>query len=118
MTTSAAAGTDLQAVDRFHKLLGLEYTDIAATIGVDQSTLYRWRQGEATPRPMAVSRLVQLGEMLQLLRRVFAGSDRAREWLREARPEMLGGTKTPLDVMREGRVDRVLTLLHFLARGA
>jgi len=118
MTTSAPADTDLSVLSRLHEALGLDWADIAATVGVDQSTLYRWRHREATPRPMALSRLAQLSDLLQLLRRLFAGADLARDWLGAAKPEMLGGTKTPLEVMREGRLDRVLTLLHFLARGA
>lgn len=55
---------------------------------------------------------------MQLLQRVFAGPDLAREWLKTAKPEMFGGQRSPIEVMREGRIDRVLTLLHFLARGA
>ncbi len=95
----------------------LEWGDLAAVIGVDQSTLYRWRHGESVPRPLAVSRLAQLDELVQMLQRLFAGPDLARTWLKTATPEMLGGD-TPLDTMRAGRIDRVLTLLHFLARGA
>ena len=91
--------------------------EACAFLGVDQSTLYRWRHGEAAPRPLAWSRLAQLDEMMQFFQRLFAGADRAREWLHTSTPEMLGG-QTPLAVMRAGRIDRVLTLLHFLARGA
>lgn len=118
MPTVARTNTDLSALRDLNEVLGLEWAEIAATVGVDQSTLYRWRQRESSPRPMALSRLAQLNELLELLRRMFAGPDLARDWLRRSKPAMLGGSKTPLEVMREGRVDRVLTLLHFLARGA
>ena len=118
MTAIPGHHIDLKAVEQMRDKLQLEWGDLAATIGVDQSTLYRWRHAEAFPRPMAWSRLAQLDELVQLLHRLFAGPDLAREWLKEARPEMLGGQQTPLEVMRAGRIDRVLTVLHFLARGA
>jgi hypothetical protein len=117
MTTAAGAHIDLRKLEQIRERLRLEWSELAAIIGVDQSTLYRWRHGETSPRPLAWSRLAQLDEMMQLFHRLFAGADRAREWLRESTPEMLGG-QTPLAVMRAGRIDRVLTFLHFLARGA
>lgn len=117
MTTAAGAHIDLRNLEQMRERLRLEWSELAAIIGVDQSTLYRWRHGEASPRPLAWSRLAQLDEMMQLFQRLFAGADRAREWLHSSTPEMLNG-ETPLAVMRAGRIDRVLTLLHFLARGA
>lgn len=60
----------------------------------------------------------QFQEMMDLLRRLFDGVDGARTWLKSSHPESLGGDATPLMVLRAGRIDRVLTLLHFLARGA
>jgi len=110
------AALDLDALDATREKLRLDWEDLAATLGVDQSTLYRWRQRESSPRPVYRSRLQQVGELVELLPRVFAGPDLAREWLRAARPESLGGA-TPLELMRGGRIDRVLMLLHLLARG-
>ena len=117
MATTTGAHFDVRSLDRIRDKLNLEWGQLAATIGVDQSTLYRWRQHEAAPRPLALSRIAQLGELMQLLTRVFAGPDLARQWLSTSRPEMLSG-KTPLATMTEGRIDRVLMVLHFLARGA
>ena len=110
------AALDLDALDATREKLRLDWEDLAATLGVDQSTLYRWRQRESSPRPVYRSRLQQVGELVELLPRVFAGPDLAREWLRTAHPESLGGA-TPLELMRGGRIDRVLMLLHLLARG-
>lgn len=117
-TTAVPVGVDLEVLDQAHARLHLTWADIAAVVGVDESTVHRWRSGTSAPRPMVRSRLEQLRETLDLLKRVFAGPDLARAWLAEKRPKGLGGTDTPLDVMRAGRIDRVLTLLHFLARGA
>lgn len=111
-------GLDVEALERLGRQLELSKEDIAATVGVDPTTLWRWRTERASPRGSALSRLTQLGELADLLMRLFAGPDLARKWLRDARPEMLSGEKTPLEVMREGRIDRVLTTLQFLARGA
>jgi predicted DNA-binding transcriptional regulator AlpA len=118
MGTTTGQHLDLRTLDRFRDKLQLDWADIAATLSVDQSTVYRWRNGEALPRPMALSRLAQLDELMQLMQRLFAGPDLAREWLKQARPEALGGRETPLEIMRGGRIDKVLMVLHFLARGA
>jgi hypothetical protein len=117
MPIATGSDLDLGAIERTGKQLHLDLHEIATILGVDQSTLYRWRQGESTPRPLAQTRLVQFAELLELLRRLFAGPDLARRWLHEARPASLGGTDTPLAVMLRGRIDRVLMLLHTLAAG-
>lgn len=108
---------DLDALDGVRSKLHLSWEDLAAIIGVDQSTLYRWRQRESSPRPIYQSRLQQVGELIDLLPRLFAGPDVAREWLHASRPTSLGGDKTPLELMKAGRIDRVLFLLYSLARG-
>ena len=118
MGTVTRGHLDLRTLERVRDKLQLDWADIAAALSVDQSTVYRWRHGEAAPRPMALSRLAQLEELMELMQRIFAGPDLAREWLNQARPDALGGHQTPLEVMRTGRIDRVLRVLHFLARGA
>ena len=118
MATLAGSGVNLNSLDRARAKLGLEWDEIAAILGVNRSTVHRWRTHEAAPRPIAWTRIAQLGELMQLLPRIFAGPDLARKWLREARPELLGGKATPLDVMLAGRLDRVLMVLEFLERGA
>jgi hypothetical protein len=117
MATATDHEIDLGTLERTGRKVGLELQDIARIIGVDQSTLYRWRTGASVPRPIVRTRLVQFGELFALLRRLFAGPDVARRWLHEARPVSLGGAHTPLDVMRQGRIDRVLLLLHALGAG-
>lgn len=107
---------DLDALDGVRARMHLGWEDLAAIIGVDQSTLYRWRQRESFPRPIYQSRLQQIGELMDLLPRLFAGPDLAREWLHSARPAGLGGDRTPLELMKAGRIDRVLLLLHSLVR--
>jgi len=117
MSSTLAPEANLTRILRTGEQLKLGLQDLADMIGVDQSTLYRWRQGASSPRGMARSRLAQVVELLELLRRLFAGPDVARTWLHEATPKSLGGRDTPLDVLREGRIDRVLAVLNSLAAG-
>ena len=117
MAIATDSGIDLGALERTGRQLGLGLQDIARIIGVDQSTLYRWRRGMSVPRAVLQTRIIQFAEMFELLRRLFAGPDLARRWIHEAKPESLGGDVTPLDVMRNGRIDRVLLLLHTLSVG-
>lgn len=117
MGAIAGQHLDLRTLRYVREKLELDWADIAAALSVDQSTLYRWRTAESVPRPLARSRIGQLDELMQLLQRLFAGPDLAREWLKDAHPEALG-VQTPLETIRAGRIDRVLMVLHFLARGA
>lgn len=118
MPTIAGTGGSLRSLERARAKLQLDWDEIAAVVGVDRSTIHRWRTQESVPRRMAWSRLAQLEDLLQMLARVFAGPDVARTWIRDSRPDTLGGRVTPLDVMKSGRIDKVLGLLQFLARGA
>ena len=117
MPTATDHESDLGTIQRTGQQLGLGLQDITEIIGVNQSTLYRWRHGTAVPRAIVQTRLVQVSELFELLRRLFAGPDLARTWLHEASPASLGGNATPIQVMRAGRIDRVLMVLHSLAAG-
>lgn len=85
MPVTTASGTDMHALDRAHDTLHLSWADVGAIVGVDESTIHRWRSGTSVPRPTARSRLAQLQGTLDLLRRVFAGPDLTRQWLTEKR---------------------------------
>jgi transcriptional regulator with XRE-family HTH domain len=117
MRATKQKSTDLESLQKTGERLGLGLQDLADIVGVDQSTLYRWRQGTSAPRAIVLTRMEQIGEAFAMLRRLFQGPDLARQWLHESKPASLGGDVTPLEVMRAGRVDRVLMLLHTLAAG-
>jgi transcriptional regulator with XRE-family HTH domain len=118
MTTAIASHFDVDEMDGLRTRLGLTNAELATIIGVDQATAYRWRQGDSSPRAVYRSQLAQLLEMQHLMQRVFAGPDLARAWLRTSLPESLGGTVTPMDVLLQHRIDRVVNTLQFIARGA
>lgn len=117
MGTATTADVDLSVLNQVVSKLKLRWRELADICGVNESTISRWRVGESVPRALARTRLAQLGELLELLQRAFDGPDLAREWLRDSKPVSLGGKESPLDIMREGRIDRVLALLQFLLRG-
>lgn len=117
MATATSAGISLGSLNTLRDRLQLEWGEIAEIVGVDPSTLHRWRKGESRPRPMAWTRLAQVDELLQIIPRIFAGPDLARQWIRTSTPQSLGGA-TPIEIMKSGRIDRVLALLQFLGRGA
>jgi hypothetical protein len=118
MPVVTGSDIDLKALEDQGRRLGINLEDLAGVIGVNYTTWWRWQRREAPPgRAIVVSRLQQLSELFQLLPRLFAGPDLAREWLHAARPASLGGAQTPMEVMRAGRLDRVLALLHGLASG-
>lgn len=118
MGTVAGHSVGIHTIDEIKRQLKLTEEELAAVVGVNPSTLWRWRERGVIPRGIVLSRLAQLEELRTLLRQVFDGPDLAREWLRTAHPENLGGRSTPLEVMLEGRIDRVLTVLQFIARGS
>lgn len=117
MPSTIAPEANLAAILKASERLSLGRQELADILGVDQSTLYRWRQGASSPRGLARARLTQVEELFELLRRLFAGPDLARAWLREAKPESLGGWVTPLEMLKANRIDRVLALLNALAAG-
>ncbi|MCU0646478.1 MAG: DUF2384 domain-containing protein [Gemmatimonadaceae bacterium] len=118
-STAVRKDIEFSAYERGARRLALGHQEMADILGVDQSTYWRWRSGSSTPRGAIIrSRLTQFAELLELSRRLFDGPNVARTWLREARPAALGGSTTPLEVMRAGRIDRVLSLLQSLAAGA
>lgn len=56
------AAFDLDALDATREKLRLDWDDLAATPGADQSTLYRSRRRESAPRPVYRSRLQLVAE--------------------------------------------------------
>lgn len=109
---------DIEAVLELGEKLRLSHELVAEILGVNVTTLWRWRRGEVSPRGLSRSRVAQFTELGDMLHMQFAGPDLARNWIKDARPKGLGGDRTPLEVMQQGRIDRVLTLLHFMANGA
>lgn len=104
----------LKPIEDAHDLLGLTYKEIAAALNADESTLHRWRSGEAEPTPVYLGRLEALGELVSELMGTVS-REGAREWLRTEVPALDG--ETPRDLLRRGKIEPVTRVLLQLNLG-
>lgn len=105
----------LKPIEDAHDLLGLSYKRIAASLLADESTLHRWRSGDAEPSPVYLGRLEALGEFVsELLEAVTP--EGARGWLTSEVPA-LGGER-PVDVLDRGKIEPLTRLLLQINLGA
>ena len=120
MPTSTARKLQLTAasttLDWASETLDLSYSEIGDLIGVDRRTIYRWRFEESLPSPSHRRRLESVRELRFLLDKVFEDSEKALEWLHRSVPMLRG--RTPISLLREGRVDEVIGVLAGLESGA
>lgn len=105
-----------EAIESAHEALGLGYGDLAAALGVDRRTVLRYRQHRTIPTPRVRARLEKLRELRHLIGEVFAGPDDGLEWLYSP-VELLRGRR-PIDLVREGALDEVISVLAGLHTGA
>jgi transcriptional regulator with XRE-family HTH domain len=98
----------LRYIDNVHDSLGLTYRQIAAALGADESTLHRWRSGDAAPRSVFLSRLEALHELRTELLDTLR-PDAARDWLHREFPVLHG--RRPIDLLAEGRIEPLTRLL-------
>ena len=106
---------EIPGIEDAHNALGLTYRQIAAALGADESTLHRWRTGENEPSPVFAARLEALDDLLREMRRAFRNEDAARAWLESSSPALAG--RRPIDLMLEGRIERVAAILLALNAG-
>ncbi len=99
---AAAAKTDLDQVD------------LARVLDTNPRTISRWLQRQATPRPDARERLLELLAILEALSQVLR-PQAAHDWL--FTPNALLDHHKPVDLMRQGDVRLVLGAIDGLAEG-
>jgi len=105
----------LKPIEDAHDLLGLTYKRIASALLADESTLHRWRSGDAEPSPVYLGRLEALGELIsELLEAVTP--EGAREWLTTKVPALEG--ERPVDLLDRGKIEPVMRLLLQINLGA
>lgn len=118
--TMATAARELDAtqetVDWSHDALGLTYEEIGATLGVSERTLCRSRNGLNLPRRSQRERLEDLRGLRYLLAQVFPQPADRDEWLRSSSRLLRG--RTPISLLRQGRVVTVRDALATLETGA
>lgn len=92
----------------------VDTADVARVSDTNPRSVLRWRVDAAAPRREAEERLLELRAVVDLARMVMR-SDAARLWLRSPNPDL--GYDKPLDLIAEGRYQRVIDLLLALAEG-
>jgi uncharacterized protein (DUF2384 family) len=105
-----------KAILMANKNLGLNFSEVASALGVDPRTVYRYKSHENAPTPDVRDKLGKLREISQLLDEVFADQDAWMSWLYTEVPALRG--QIPIDVIRKGELDEVISILAGLYSGA
>lgn len=92
----------------------LDQGDLARALDTNPRTISRWLQRQASPRPDARERLLELVAVLESLSQVLK-PQAAHDWL--FTPNPLLDHHKPLDMIREGDVRLVLGAIDALAEG-
>jgi putative toxin-antitoxin system antitoxin component (TIGR02293 family) len=92
----------------------VDTADVARVSATNPRSVARWKAESTTPRREAEERLLELKAVVDLTRRVMR-DDAARLWMRSPNPDLSYGK--PLDLIRDGRYQRVIDLLLALAEG-
>jgi transcriptional regulator with XRE-family HTH domain len=92
----------------------LKLADIADLVKVRPETVSRWNQGKAFPQSEPEQRLLELGYIVEQLAELYE-PDEARLWLLS--PQKLFRGEKPFDLIRGGRYQDVLKVVHQLQEG-
>jgi len=101
--------TDGLTIENAHEAFDLSYVQLASVLGVSRRTLLRYRKHMGVPSPMVLERMEALQEIHHLLEKIFADENGKMEWLYTPVPLLEG--KRPIDLMLDGKLDRVLSVL-------
>jgi hypothetical protein len=107
--------TASEAVAWAHDALELGYGEIGAAVDADERTVGRWEGREVVPRARHQAKLEALGELRHLLGIVFETKAEADEWLHTPLPAFRG--RTPMSVLRAGRLEQVIEVLATMESG-
>lgn len=92
----------------------LKGSDLANITEVSQATVSRWAAGKGLPHPRTQLVISDLKYVVDRLADLYA-PDETRLWL-YARHPLLGGER-PIDLIHDGRTERVLGVIESLADG-
>lgn len=96
--------------------LGLTDLEIGHALGVDRKTVQRWREHRSAPSATHRRQMEKLTQFRHLLETEFRTPLAAQRWLHTPSPTLAG--RTPLGVLGEGELDRLIQILGTLAVGA
>lgn len=105
-----------ETVEDAHMNLGLNYVDLAGALGVDRRSVLRYRNLMTVPSRRVQMRLERVRQIGHLLEEVFEGQEAQLQWLHSGVPLLAG--RRPIDLLRRGELDEVLSVLAGLYSGA
>ena len=89
-------------------------SDVANVLNVRPETVSRWNQGKAFPHPSTAKQLLELEFIIDQLSDFYEPNE-ARLWIFSRQRLLNGGV--PAELIQQGRVDDVLTLVNQLREG-
>lgn len=99
------------------KTFGFSESEIGGIIGVEGSTVHRWKKGRTVPRSENYDEMEDLRELKYMIEKVFGeDTDRIREWL-HTQVDYLNG-RTPVSYLRKGDLEPLIKMLSTIASGA
>jgi uncharacterized protein (DUF2384 family) len=101
--------TARKTIEDARETFGLNYEDIASALDVTRRMLLRYRKEKNTPSPKVRDRLEALRQISYLLGEVFTSREDGLMWLYTPVPLLQG--RRPIDLMRKGELDEVLSVL-------
>ncbi len=108
---SNAIAIRLKAID---EKAALKFSEVAEMLNVRPETVSRWNQGRASPQSEPEQRLLELGYIVEQLSELYKPIE-ARLWMLS--PQKLFKGEKPFNLIREGRYQEVLNVVHQLQEG-
>jgi transcriptional regulator with XRE-family HTH domain len=108
------SGAVARIVDDLRTRGGLKGTDLANITEVSQATVSRWAAGKASPHPKTQLVISDLKYVVDRLADFYTPEE-TRIWLYAKHPLMDGARA--IDLIHDGKTDRVLTVIESLADG-
>ncbi len=105
-----------ETIESAYETFGLNYVELASALGVDRRTLLRYRNLVSVPSTKVRARMEKIREIDYLLDEVFEGHEAQMEWLYTS--VQLLRSRRPIDLLRRGELDEVLSVLAGLYSGA
>jgi putative toxin-antitoxin system antitoxin component (TIGR02293 family) len=94
--------------------VALDQADLARVLETNPRTVARWLHREASPRPDARERLLELIAVLEQLSGVLQPAA-AHDWLFSPNPQL--DHHKPVELLRDGRYRQVLGAIDAMAEG-
>jgi uncharacterized protein (DUF2384 family) len=96
--------------------LRLNNVETASALSVDRRTILRYRRRDSVPSASTRARFTKLEEIIYLLNEIFVTDDDRLEWLHS--PVPLLRERRPIDLIRQGELDQVVSVLSGILSGA